>query len=102
MGLFLLQEGIHESFDSHRARFFWEGTSPKRKYHMVSWPAVRRPKDCGGLGTINSRHMNVALLLKWIWKLYQMDDSIWATILRNKYAPKGDIFASQSRGGSQF
>ena len=27
MGLFLLQDGVHEKFDSIRARFFWEGES---------------------------------------------------------------------------
>jgi hypothetical protein len=29
MGLFLLQDGVHAKFDSHRSRFFWEGTGPK-------------------------------------------------------------------------
>ena len=102
MGLFLLQEGVHVQFDSHRARFFWEGAGTKRKYHMVNWPAMCRPKECGGLGLLNSRQMNVALMLKWIWKLYQMDNSIWAQIIRAKYTQNGDIFSSSDRGGSQF
>ena len=77
MGLFLLQEGVHKQFDSHRARFFWEGTGPHRKYHMVNWPAVCRPKQFGGLGITNSKIMNEALMLKWIWKIYQMEGTIW-------------------------
>jgi hypothetical protein len=36
MGLFLLQNGVHAKFDSHRARFFWEGAGTKRKYHLVN------------------------------------------------------------------
>jgi hypothetical protein len=71
MGLFLLQDGVHSKFDSHRSRFFWEGPGPKLKYHLVNWPAVCHPKESGGLGLLNSRKMNIALLLKWIWKLYQ-------------------------------
>ena len=46
--------------------------------------------------------MNAALLLKWIWKMYQMDRSIWATLIRAKYTANGDIFSCPSRGGSQF
>ena len=46
--------------------------------------------------------MNEALLLKWIWKLYQTDNAIWEIIVCNKYTTQGDIFASSERGGSQF
>jgi hypothetical protein len=64
MGLFLLQDGIHMKFDSHRARFFWEGVGAKQKYHLLNWPAVCRPKECGGMGIINSKEMNMTLMLK--------------------------------------
>ena len=29
------------------------------------------PKDFGGLGIGNTRKMNGALLIKWIWRLYE-------------------------------
>ena len=102
MGLFLLQDGVHAKFDSHRAKFYWEGSGPKRKYHLLNWPAVCRPKELGGLGITNSKLMNKALMLKWVWKLYQQDDSLWANLIRAKYLVNEDIFASSSRGGSQF
>jgi hypothetical protein len=102
MGLFLLQDGIHAKFDSHRARFYWEGTGPKRRYHLVNWPAVCRPKECGGLGLLNSKKMNLALMIKWIWKLYQADNPIWAQIIRGKYNSANNIFEGTGQGGSQF
>jgi hypothetical protein len=76
MGLFLLHDGIHARFDSHRSKFFWEGAGPKRKYHLVNWPTICRPKEFGGLGLLNTKKMNLALLLKWIWRLYHDVDTI--------------------------
>jgi hypothetical protein len=102
MGLFLLQDGVHAKFDSHRARFFWEGAGTKQKYHLVNWPDVCRPKECCGLGIINSKKMNAALTMKWIWKLLQGDNSIWAQIISAKYVEARDIFSGMSQGGSPF
>ena len=102
MGLFLLQDGVHAKFDSIRARFFWEGSGPKRKHHWLNWPAVCRPKDCGGLGLTNTKNMNIALILKWVWRLFQDDESIWHKLVVAKYPEADNIFAATSCGGSQF
>jgi hypothetical protein len=102
MGLFLLQDGIHAKFDSHRSKFFWEGAGNKRKYHMVNWPSVCRPKSVGGLGLLNSKKMNIALLSKWVWKLYQDEPSIWASIIKAKYRDADNLFEGSGHGGSQF
>jgi hypothetical protein len=102
MGLFLLQDGVHTKLDSHRAKFFWEGAGTKRKFHMVNWPAVCRPKECGGLGIINSKKMNIALMTKWIWRLSQPGGGLWKQILRAKYQDADNIFAGSGHGGSPF
>jgi hypothetical protein len=70
MGLFILADGTHASFDKILARFFWEGVSDKRSYHWVNWPEVCRPKDKGGLGIINSRFFNAALMVNWVWRIF--------------------------------
>lgn len=64
MGMFLLADGVHVKLDTPRSRFFWEGAGTKRKYHLVKWAAVYRPQKSDGLGIINSKLMNVALLTK--------------------------------------
>ena len=70
---------------------------------MDNWPAVCRPQECGGLGIVNSKLMNKALMLKWIWKLFQEEDVFWAQLVRAKYLNNNsDIFACSNRGGSQF
>jgi hypothetical protein len=51
------------------------------------------PKAFGGLGILNSRHMNIALMLKWIWKLYQNFEGLWADLVRAKYLEDNDLFS---------
>jgi hypothetical protein len=77
MGLFLLPDTSHGRMDSTRARFFWEGVGPKRKYHMVDWATMCKPKESGGLRILNTKVMNIALMIKWIWKLYQGSNGLW-------------------------
>ena len=56
--------------DSIRSKFFWRGDIDKFKYHMVKWERVCVPKDFGGLGILNTRRLNEALLMKWVWRMY--------------------------------
>jgi hypothetical protein len=68
----------------------------------MKWESVCGPKDFGGLGIINTRHMNIALLMEWIWKLFScVEDYPWLEIISNKYLKHGDIVMNTSRG-SQF
>jgi hypothetical protein len=103
MGLFLLHDGIHARFDSHRSKFLWEGTGAKRKYHLVNCPPSVDPRPCmGGLGLLNTKKKNIALLLKWVWKLYNEEDNIWSRIIKAKYTDAEDLFSGSGQGGSQF
>jgi hypothetical protein len=56
----------------------------------------------GGLGLLSTRKMNIALLLKWVWKLYNEDDTIWSKIIKAKYPDASDLFSGSGKGGSQF
>jgi hypothetical protein len=38
-------------------------------------------RDQGGLGVLDLDKMSIALLAKWIWKLFN-EDGIWQKILR--------------------
>ena len=98
MGLFLLADGVHTKLDTPRSRFFWEGAGPKRKYHMVKWAWVCRPKDLGGLGITNSRLLNIAMMCKWIWKIAQGASGLWVDLLKAKYFPNGNFFEGRARG----
>jgi hypothetical protein len=103
MGLFLLADGTHAGFDAHRNAFFREGQGPKKKYHLVSWQGICRPKDQGVLGVVNSKIMNLALMTKWIWHMLDgnNEDLLWFKILRAKYRVS-ELFSLSCSGGSPF
>lgn len=64
-----------------RWRFFWEGVGNKKKYHMIKWEALASPKEFGGLGFVDTRAMNKALLAKWIYKLDRGDNTLALEVL---------------------
>jgi hypothetical protein len=70
---------------------------------MVDWATVCKPKQFGGLGILNTKTMNIALMLKWIWKYYQNTRGLWADLLRAKYLGERDFFSKDVPArGSQF
>jgi hypothetical protein len=85
MGIYMLQDEIHQKMDSARANLFWHGPNLKRKYHMASWDLLASPKRAGGLGFTNTRVMNKCLLAKWVFKIENGDDNICCNLLRRKY-----------------
>ena len=87
MCLHLLYEGTHTAMDKCRCRFFWEGVGERRRYHLVDWATVCSPKESGGLGIVNTKLMNLALISKWIWKLSQNEQGVWAELIRAKQEP---------------
>jgi hypothetical protein len=103
MGIYLLHLGTHKAMDIPGTRFFSEGADTRQKYHMVDWLTVCKPKEFGGLGILNTRLMNMALILKWIWKLHQNAQVLWADLIRAKYLRDMDLFNRDvTSRGSQF
>ena len=48
MGFYLLPIGTHAGFDKHRGAFFWNAADNKRKYRMIKWDLICKPRGLGG------------------------------------------------------
>jgi hypothetical protein len=66
MGLYLLPEGVHGTFDKELSRIFSQDMNGRQKYDMVKWADICAPKEHGGIGILPSRRFNKALMLKWV------------------------------------
>jgi hypothetical protein len=63
---------------------------------------VCTPKDLGGIGTISYWHMNVALMLKWVWRIITDDRGLWLKLVKAKYLRGQPLLACEPREGSPF
>jgi hypothetical protein len=101
MSVYLLPGQVHHKMDSARARFYWD-EGVKRKYHMIKWEVMAKPREIGGLGFIDTRLMNQCLLSRWIVKLDRGDADMCTALLRKKYLKEKGFFSVNHSGGSQF
>jgi hypothetical protein len=97
MGFYHLTNGYHEELDKEGRS---SGMGSKTfKYHIAKWGDIAIPKEFGGMGIINTRRMNDCLLVKWIWKIVNNDNSLWCRLLQAKYLKGTDFFSSKYGGG---
>lgn len=81
LSMYKVPDTIMRDLDKIRCRFLWQGTDRSRKkYALINWSVACLSKQYGGLGILDLRNMNTALLLKWWWKF---KDSEW--LLENTY-----------------
>ncbi|KAL0292748.1 UNVERIFIED_CONTAM: hypothetical protein Sradi_6975500 [Sesamum radiatum] len=77
--VFLLPKSIIRVIEQLMRSFLWKGNSGSG-LAKVSWAQVCKPKEEGGLGIQMLRHMNLALLMKHVWRILQEDQtSIWVS-----------------------
>ena len=64
-GSLKLPVGVIENIDRARKQCLWHGNDASKKGgNLAAWHMVQKPKQKGGLGVLNLRLQNDALLLK--------------------------------------
>jgi hypothetical protein len=58
LSFFEIPKGILHKLDYYRSRFFWQGDDHKKKYRLVKWKIICRPKDQGGQGILDLEIQN--------------------------------------------
>jgi hypothetical protein len=76
VSFFQLPKGVLHKLDYFRSKFFRQGDNEKKKYRMMKWSVVYRPKVQGGLGVDDIEVKNRVLLGKWLTRLLT-EDGLW-------------------------
>ena len=76
-----------EILDKIRRRCLWvkKTDQGEKSNSLAAWDLVCKPKDKGGLGVIDIKTQNVALLLKHLYKFYNRLDVPWVTLIWDTY-----------------
>ena len=69
---------------------------------MMRWEALSTLKDFGGLGFLETRAMNIALLAKWLFRIESGDSSLCIKLLRTKYLGGRNVFQKEAKNFSFF
>lgn len=83
MCCFRLPQWVINRIDQIRRSFLWaKSTDDAKGISLINWQAACLPKNWGGLGIMNLKLFNMALLLRWWWKAYHDKDCLWTVTVR--------------------
>lgn len=77
---------VIKAIDIARKNCLWRGNNPaSTRKSFASWDRVCTPKEKGGLGVVNLRVQNTALLLKHLVKFYNAVDLPCVKLISKSY-----------------
>jgi hypothetical protein len=80
-----IQKGVIDNIDRARKQCIWRGNNTDKKGgNLAAWPLVIKLKNKGGLGVLNLRLQNDALL-KHLHKFYSRQDIPWVNLIWTTY-----------------
>jgi len=85
VSLFYMSATVVKEVKRLQKNFLRDWGSENRKIAWVAWDKVCESKDKGGLGVIDLRKFNLALLGKWICRFKTEKSGLWKDIIDSKY-----------------
>lgn len=75
---FQLPKWVIARLDKARRDFLWGSSKGRGKsIHLCNWNQLCLPKEWGGMAIADLHIWNIALLLRWLWKMYNEPNSMW-------------------------
>ena len=92
MSTFHLHSTVREQIDKYRKHYLWRGVEENNRINAkAAWPMVTKSKEEGGLGVLDLKTQNEALLLKNFHKFYNRADIPWVHLIWEKYYSNGRL-----------
>lgn len=99
MSTFLLQQSVIDQIDKFRKLCLWRGANVNaRQKPKATWPSVCREKEEGGLGVLNIKTQNEAILIKHLHKFFNREGIPWVSLVWKKYYDSGKLPGSSRKG----
>jgi len=99
MSTFLLHQTVTEQIDKFRKLCLWRGADVNAKQRpKAAWSMVSRERSEGGLGVIDLKAQNEALLIKFLHKFFNKEDVPWVSLVWERYYDNGRLPGRQKKG----
>ena len=99
MSTFRLHKTIIKQIDKYRKHCLWRGADINAKQPpKTTWEYVCLPKKEGGLGVLNLKTQNEALLLKHLHKFFNRLDIPWVQLVWEKHCSNGTLPGTRKKG----
>ncbi|KAL4384774.1 hypothetical protein GQ457_15G024410 [Hibiscus cannabinus] len=87
MSLFPMPVAVNSIITSLVVKFLW-GSVDNKTICWIRWETLCLSKSRGGLGLVNFKVKNRALLNKWLWRFGSETDSLWRKVVNARYEEK--------------
>ena len=79
-------KGVLQQFSTIQRDFLWGKEETRKKWALVSWEKIFKPRNQGGLGLDDLEILNKAFGAKLWWRWVKDPKAQWESILKEKYA----------------
>ena len=94
-----LPKGVIKQMDKFRKHYLWRGADiNSKKPRKAAWEMVCVPKEEGGLGVIDLKKHNEALLVKNLDKFFNKKDLPWVSLVWEKHYNNGKLPSATKKG----
>jgi hypothetical protein len=87
MSIFPTPKGILQKLRTIQRDFLWQGEEKRKKWALVAWEKVFKPKIKGGLGLQDPQVTNDAYGAKIWCRRVKETTKPWVNLWKEKYAP---------------
>nr|GFA17485.1 RNA-directed DNA polymerase, eukaryota, reverse transcriptase zinc-binding domain protein [Tanacetum cinerariifolium] len=91
MSIFKVPSRVLQILESIRGHFFNGHELGSNKASWVKWNNVLTDKKRGGLGVSSLYALNRGLMIKWVWKIFNQKDSLWAKVITAIHGANGKV-----------
>jgi len=78
-------KSVYKSIRNIQRSFLWNGDSKKRKWALLKWTDICKPKLAGGLALRDPEILSKAIAAKIWWRCVENPNSLWGILWKAKY-----------------
>nr|GEV36114.1 RNA-directed DNA polymerase, eukaryota, reverse transcriptase zinc-binding domain protein [Tanacetum cinerariifolium] len=99
MSIFRVPLKVLRSLEALRGHFFNGHETGSKKASWVNWEKVLSAKDKGGLRVASLFALNRGLLVKWVWRFYNHETSLWKKVIQAIHGCDGNMHKPNMSAG---